>query len=304
MGATVVSGLSARASGLRALEDARLQDKVLSLVMPTFNEAANVEGTLAELIETLDRERIAFEVVVVDDNSGDGTREILERMAAQRSEIRVVSRAMLGGFGRAIRTGLEMVRGEVVVIVMADASDAPRDVVRYYRKILEGYDCVFGSRFRTGSVVENYPGVKLLVNRIVNKAVQLLFWTRFNDLTNAFKAYRRDVILECGPYSSSHFNITLEMSLGALIRRYHIAEIPVSWYGRTWGSSKLSLVQMGRRYLSVLLKMFFERLLISDDIMAERLAERASTRERLADLEARIQALEARAQGSSATERA
>jgi dolichol-phosphate mannosyltransferase len=182
MPATVVSGLSPRGGTVRSIEPSAVQEELLSLVMPTFNEAANVERTLAELILELDRERVPFEIVVVDDNSSDGTREILERMATLRPEIRIISRAMLGGFGRAIRTGLQVVRGEVVVVVMADSSDAPLDVVRYYRKILEGYDCVFGSRFRSGSVVENYPRGKLIANRIVNRAVQFLFWTRFNDL--------------------------------------------------------------------------------------------------------------------------
>jgi dolichol-phosphate mannosyltransferase len=119
-----------------------------------------------------------------------------------------------------------------------------------------------------------------------------MFWTRFNDLTNAFKAYRTSVIRDCGPYRSSHFNITLEMSLGALIRRYHIAQVPIRWYGRTWGSSKLKLREMGRRYLSTLLMLFFQRMLVSDDLMAERLASNQSYTRQLADLEARIDRLE------------
>jgi dolichol-phosphate mannosyltransferase len=89
-------------------------------------------------------------------------------------------------------------------------------------------------------------------------------------MTNAFKAYRVEVLRECGPYRASHFNITIEMSLSALIRRFAIAEIPIRWYGRTWGSSKLSMREMGARYLCVLLKLFFEQLLIADDLPAGR----------------------------------
>src|SRR5207247_1714409 len=118
----------------------------------------------------------------------------------------------------------------------------------------------------------NYPKIKLFFNRIVNRCIQFMFLTKFNDLTNAFKAYRTEVIHDCGPYRSSHFNITIEMSLSALIRRYHIAQIPIRWYGRTWGSSNLKLREMGRRYLSTLLMMFFQRILVSDDLIAERLA--------------------------------
>src|SRR5262249_47739930 len=124
-----------------------------------------------------------------------------------------------------------------------------------------------------------------------------VFWTRFNDLTNAFKAYRASVIRDCGPYRASHFNITIEMSLGALIRRYHIAQIPIRWYGRNWGSSKLRLREMGRRYLSTLLMVFFQRVLVSDDLMAERLGSNHSYTRQLADLEARIDQLEHKLDG-------
>ena len=175
---------------------------------------------------------------------------------------------------------------------MADLSDDPEDAVAYYRKIQEGYDCVYGSRFIKGSLVQDYPKVKRVVNRIVNTAVRLLFNTRFNDLTNAFKAYRTSVIRDCGPYRSSHFNITLEMSLSALIRKYHVAQIPIRWYGRTWGSSKLKMREMGRKYLCTTLMMFFQKLLISDDLMAERLASNQRDRQQLSDVEARLDHLE------------
>ena len=216
-------------------------------MIPAHNEEANLEPTLLELTATLDAERLRYEIIIVNDNSSDETLTVATRLARERGEIRVISRTALGGFGRAIRAGLAAMRGDLVVIVMADRSDDPRDVVRYYRKIAEGYDCLFGSRFRKGSRVTNYPRGKLIVNRIVNRVIQLLFWTQFNDLTNAFKAYGRHVIEECGPYSSSHFNITIEMSLTALVRRYQIAEIPISWFGRTWGASNLSVAAMGSR---------------------------------------------------------
>lgn len=152
---------------------------------------------------------------------------------------------------------------------MADSSDSPEDVVACYRKIEEGYDCVFGSRFRKGSKVSQYPPVKLFFNRIVNFAMRVLFLTRFNDLTNAFKVYRRHAIESISPLHAAHFNITIEMSLSCLIRRFKIAEIPISWSGRTWGQSNLRLREMGRRYLCTLLMIWFERVLILDDLLLE-----------------------------------
>jgi dolichol-phosphate mannosyltransferase len=266
----------------------------LSIVIPAYNEEKNIAKCLGELRATLRDREISYEIIVVNDNSGDGTADVVRGEMAMDPAIRLVNRTPPGGFGRAVRSGLEAVRGDVVVVYMADLSDSPEDVVAYYRKIREGYDCVFGSRFIRGSEVQNYPAVKLVVNRIVNKCIQFLFWTRFNDLTNAFKAYRTAVIRDCGPYRACHFNLTLEMSLGALIRGYNVAQIPIRWYGRTWGSSNLRLGEMGRRYLSTLLMMFFQRHLIADDLLADRLANNASYHYQLQDLEERIDQLEER----------
>jgi len=166
--------------------------------------------------------------------------------------------------------------------------------VAYYRKIQEGYDCVYGSRFIKGSHVSDYPWLKRIINRIVNKGLQWVFWCPFNDLTNAFKAYRTQVLQECGPLHACHFNVTIELSLAPVVRKYHIAQIPISWTGRTWGSSKLHLREMGRRYLSTLLKAFAERLLISDDLLSERLGMHAARETRLAGQEQQLAELEQR----------
>jgi dolichol-phosphate mannosyltransferase len=271
----------------------------LSVVIPAYNEEQNLPKTVADLQGALRQEQIPYEIILVNDNSRDRTAEVIRELISGDPRIRTVDRQPPGGFGRAVRTGLEMVTGDCVVICMADGSDDPQDVVRYYRKLEEGYDCVFGSRFIEGAYVEKYPRFKLIMNRIVNRCIQLLFMCRFNDLTNAFKAYRTDVIRSCSPFHACHFNLTIEMSLGALIRRYNIAQIPIRWYGRTWGSSNLSLAKMGRRYLATLVNAFAERLLISDDLFAERLAsaahresQRSSQERRLAALEQRVEELE------------
>lgn len=242
----------------------------LSIVIPAYNEQENIGPCLEELMTYLvDHSGIDTEVIVVNDNSQDGTEaEVLKRQKRWPG-IRLVRRQPPGGFGRAIRSGLQFVRGEVVIIYMADRSDHPSDAKLYYDTILDGYDCVFGSRFVRGAEVKRYPRLKLLVNRIVNKTIQWMFWTPMNDLTNAFKAYRTDVVQLCGPYRACHFNITLEMSLSALISGYKIKEVPIRWEGRTWGSTNLRMREMGRRYLCTLLMLFFQRVLMSDDVVAE-----------------------------------
>jgi dolichol-phosphate mannosyltransferase len=250
----------------------------LSVVIPAYNEEHNLSETLDGLLDALRRAGIEFEILVVNDNSYDNTRQlVLDRMRVD-PEIALVNNIPPGGFGRAIRVGLQHFTGDAVAIVMADHSDDPEDVVRCYRKLCEGYDCVFGSRFRPGSKVTTYPRGKLMVNRVVNKLLQIMFLTPCNDLTNAFKVYTRPAVENLGALQACHFNITIELSLSCVIRRYYIAEVPISWYGRTWGVSNLKLSQMGRRYLATLLKIWCERLLIADDIIAETVKSRTGRR--------------------------
>ena len=266
----------------------------LSVVIPAYNEEGNITATVDGIRAVLVRESIPYELVLVDDNSADATGTVLEALAAADPGIVVVRRQPPRGFGRAVRSGLEKASGEVIVICMADLSDDPEDIVKYYRKIEEGFDCVFGSRFIRGSRCANYPRLKLFVNRLVNKMMQILFWTRFNDLTNSFKAYRSYVIRDLMPLKACHFNITIELSLNTLIRGYAIAEVPISWQGRTWGSSNLHLTEMGRRYLSTLLRAWFEKNLILDDLMAESMACRVHNAGKPAHLETRLDTIERR----------
>ncbi len=265
----------------------------LSLIIPAHNEEKNIGKCLDELRHVLDEvHAIDHEIIVVNDCSHDGTEAVVRAQMEHDSNLRHISRKAPNGFGRAIRSGLEAVTGDIVVIYMADLSDNPEDVIAYYRKIEEGYDCVFGSRFTRDSSVKKYPIVKRIVNRIVNRCVQVMFWTRCNDLTNAFKAYRTNVIRDCGPYVASHFNITLEMSLSALTRKYNIIQIPISWHGRSWGMSNLKIREMGRRYLSTLLMMFFQRILVADDLIAERLARNVEYHNDMSQLGPGITSLE------------
>ncbi len=242
---------------------------LLTVLIPARNEQENIGPTIESLGALLRRESIPFELLVVNDGSTDGTADEVRVRQAAWPELRLVDNPGLAGLGRAVRFGLDHFAGDVIAVVMADRSDWPEDVVRCYRLIEQGYDCVFGSRFMRGSRTTGYPRVKYIANRVGNKVIQAMFLTRHNDLTNAFKMYRRDVIESITPLHAAHFNITIEMSLSALIRGYRIAMVPIHWSGRTWGSSKLRLREMGRRYLCTLIKIWCERILIQDDVMAD-----------------------------------
>lgn len=237
----------------------------LSVVIPAHDEAGSIAGTLLRLVATLDEEDIPFEIVVIDDASTDGTAGVVAELGAEDPRIRCVRSANPPGFGFAVRAGLDAFEGDAVAIVMADGSDEPRDLALYYRVLHSGYDCAFGSRFMPGATVTGYPRFKLVLNRVVNQAIRLLFQHGYNDTTNAFKAYRREVVEGVRPLLSNHFNLTVELPLKAVVRGYRYAIVPTSWTGRRAGSSQFEVQEMGSRYLFIILYAFLERHLSRGD---------------------------------------
>jgi dolichol-phosphate mannosyltransferase len=237
----------------------------LSVVIPARDEEGVVGATVERIVATLNRERIEHEVIVVDDWSEDGTAAAVERIAVAHPQVALLRSRRQPGYGYAVRTGLDAYTGDAVAIAMADGSDSAEDLVAYHRLLENGYECVFGSRFMAGSSLKSYPPLKLIANRIVNWGIRLLFRHGCNDTTNAFKAYRREVIESAQPLLSRHFNLTVELPLKAVVRGCRFAIIPISWENRRAGSSKLSLNEMGSRYLFIVLYVFLERHLSRGD---------------------------------------
>lgn len=233
--------------------------QLLSIVIPARDEEGCIASTIEHLHVELRLRDVPHEIIVVDDGSTDRTWGIIEQTLERVPVLRGIRSAPPHGFGRAIVAGLEEMRGDAVVIMMADESDDCRDVVRYWQTLQDGYDCVFGSRFIKGGGVIDYPKVKLLLNRCANLFLELLFAIKLNDTTNAFKAYRRDVIEGCKPLISPHFNITVELPLKAIVRGYSWATIPITWRNRRSGIPKLKIKEMGSRYLFICLYIWLEK---------------------------------------------
>lgn len=238
----------------------------LSVVIPARNEEDNVGTTVAALCDYLDSVGINdLEILVVDDGSTDRTYNVVMTHHERDPRIRVIKNTGRNGYGRAVNFGLNHFTGDAVVIYMADASDSPADVARYYHILRDEADCAFGSRFMRASKVTDYPRFKLIINRFANFIIRLMFNMRYNDTTNAFKGYRASVIEGCRPFVSPHFNLTIEIPLKAIVRGYSYKVIPISWRNRTKGESALKLKEQGSRYLYTLLTVWFEYLLVRHD---------------------------------------
>jgi dolichol-phosphate mannosyltransferase len=238
----------------------------LSLVIPARNEAPQIGATINDLRETLNNAGIVdYEVLVVDDGSTDDTAAVVDGLARVDGRVRIEQNSGPNGFGRAVRVGLDRFTGDAVVVTMADASDEPKDVVEYYRILRDRAECAFGSRWIRGATRSGYPGLKVGINRAANTLIRLMFGLRYNDVTNAFKGYRRCVVDGCRPFVSPHFNLTIEIPLKAITRGYTYEILPIAWRNRAAGTSSLLLKEQGSRYLFVLLSVWFEWLLVRHD---------------------------------------
>lgn len=242
----------------------------LSIVIPAYNEAGSIEETVITLYQKLVGEGIVHEIIVVNDNSKDNTLEVVESLKKKIHSLVLYTNDGLNGFGYAVRYGLERFEGDCVAVMMADLSDSPDDLIRFYRKMQEGYDCVFGSRWIKGSVVVNYPRLKRTINFLANLIVKTTFRLKYNDCTNAFKLYKRETIEGLRPFLAPHFNLTLELPLKAIVRGYSYTVIPNSWTNRRYGQSKLKIKEMGSRYFFILLYCLIEKYFSKGDFRKTR----------------------------------
>jgi dolichol-phosphate mannosyltransferase len=240
----------------------------LSVVIPARNEAGSIAECVRTTTNALTEAGIDHEILVIDDASVDGTSAVVEQLAESNDRIHCYRSHYSRGFGLTVRAGLDLYKGDAVAIMMADGSDDPADLVQYQRVLEDGFDCAFGSRFVGGrGRVTDYPAFKLLLNRAVNWGIRALFRHGYDDTTNAFKAYRRDVIETVQPLLANQFNLTVEIPLKAIVRGHSYGVVPISWHGRQAGTSKLDLREMGSRYLFIVLYVLLERYMSRGDYL-------------------------------------
>ncbi len=234
---------------------------MLSIIIPARNEAENLRDIL-DYFET-NLKNIDFEVLLINDFSEDDTFKLATKLFQNKVNFRVLNNENIG-LGGAINLGIKESKGDVISIMMADLSDSIEDLIKY-KKIIdrENLDAVLGSRFVSGSNLKNYPMQKLILNRIFNLFVSLIFWNKYNDYTNAFKIYKKDTLLNLMPLVSESFNIFLEMPLKVVSRNYKYKIIPISWIGRKKGKAKFRIKELSSKYLFTLIYCFIEKNLLN-----------------------------------------
>jgi len=238
----------------------------LSVIIPAYNEVESLSKSIPSIFSALKEKNIVHEIMVINDGSTDNTLHLLKELSGKYDSLKYINNDGPKGFGFAVRKGLESFNGDCVAIMMADLSDSPSDLIKFYFEMMEGdYDCVFGSRFIKGGKVSNYPKLKLILNRLANNLIRLVFRLKYNDFTNAFKLYKRQTIDGLKPFLSPHFNLTLELPLKAIVRGYSYTVLPNQWTNRKFGKSNLSIREMGSRYFFIMLYCLIEKYFSKGD---------------------------------------
>ncbi len=226
----------------------------LSIAVPAYNEESTIVATVEAMVAASEPTGWTWEIVIADDASRDNTWMVLQNLAERFPGVRPVKNSGPGGYGMAVKAALAATRGQAVVVAMADGSDLPEDIVAYGRAILEeGYGCAFGTRFSNPERVQGYPPVKRVLNRLGNRLIAWAAGRAYDDYTNGFKGFRRDVLDSIQPLVSADFNLTIEMSIKAVQRGATFKVVPNGWRDREGGESKFNIVKLGPRYLMTIL---------------------------------------------------
>ncbi len=210
-----------------------------TVCLPTYNEAENVERMVRALVAE------GVRVLVIDDNSPDGTGRLADGLAAELDAVDVLHRerkeglgpAYLAGFRRALADGAEL-----ILEMDCDFSHEPKDVARLTARAEEGADLVLGSRYVPGGKIPNWGLLRRFISRGGCVYAQLWLQARVRDLTGGFKCYRREVLeaIDLDAIDAKGYAFQIETTYRALRKGFTVAEVPITFVDREEGGSKMS----------------------------------------------------------------
>jgi len=224
-----------------------------SIIVPAFNEKEGIEKTLVDLSSLLNKNKINYEIIIVDDGSSDGTIDIVKRIALKNKNIKLKVRNENPGFGFSLIDGSKNSLGEIILWVMGDSSDDFNNIPIMINKINQGYDMVIGSRNVPGGSRGDQEILKAFGSKLYSSLAKILFNLPVYDITNAFRAFRKELINKV-ELENGDFSISPEFAIKSHVLGYKITEIPTSYIDRKVGEAKTKLFRMGAKYYRLLIK--------------------------------------------------
>jgi dolichol-phosphate mannosyltransferase len=223
----------------------------LSVVIPTYNEAENIGSLILEIEKVFQNHGINGEIIVVDDNSPDGTANIVKKYLDNFDNIQILERKTKSGLGYAYKTGFTAVSGRVVMEMDADFSHDPSDIPRILRNCEDAFDVVIGSRYVGGGRIIGWGFSRRLVSFVANLLVNILLRLGIRDNTSGFRAYKMETLEAILPYvRGNSYDFQVEMIKRAKEHGFSLKEVPIIFKDRAHGRSKL-----GKKEFSTFIKM-------------------------------------------------
>lgn len=221
----------------RLFKRASMKNERISLLIPVYNEAEFLE-TLLERVESVDFCGLEKELVIVDDGSSDGTREILRKIENQKPNYRIIYHAQNMGKGAALRTAIDVASGEYMAIQDADLEYDPTDYPPLIAKLVnDEADVVYGSRLSNRGTRKEFAGLHYFGNKLLTLTTNLLYQTRITDMETCYKAFKRDVIKGIR-IRSNRFDFEPEITAKVLKKKVRLHEAPISYNGREFHEGK------------------------------------------------------------------
>lgn len=232
----------------------------VSIVVPAYNEEDNLPILVKNLQGLIKREKLNAEILLIDDNSIDSTPKICNIFEKKYKNIFTIHRFGNRGMGNALIEGTKKAGGNVIVWVMADLSDDLNTIPKFLKRIKNGYDLVFGSRYMKGGSPGDIPYDKALFSKSFTDLSRMFIGIKVHDITNAFRAFKKNVFYITNP-TSTDFAISPEFALKAYLAGFKLDEIPTVYSNRKKGVTKFKIFKMSIRYLSVFLSILLQKLI-------------------------------------------
>ncbi len=221
---------------------------LLSIVIPVLNEERSIGRLLSDLKKCL--ASIEYEIIVVDDNSNDSTKNVILNEREKNKRICLVGSKGAHGLGKALKKGFKASSGIIIAVLTGDLSDNANDIPVMLKKICDdGYDFVCASRYSRGSICKQSNPIKGFFSKSLGRAIHIFTNVPTLDSTNAYKMFKRKVLEDIGPLESNRYTLGLELLLKAHKKGFKITEIPTTWHDREEGKSHFKLLHDGFQYL-------------------------------------------------------
>lgn len=239
----------------------------ISFIVPFHNEEKSVSIVLDRIIQIAKSHKWNVEIIPINDKSSDLTPNIINRYAKKYPVIKALHRMRLSNntgntMGEALREATSKATGDLVIWTMGDCSDDPLTYSKIVKKLTDGYDMVFASRYMKGGSKGNLDTLKAFLSQWGTVLAKVLFQIPVNDITNAFRGFRKQVFIVTNPRSSD-FAISPEFAIRAQICGFKLGQVPTTYHNRVEGISNFKLYNMTLSYLSIYINLFIHHRLLN-----------------------------------------